>query len=527
VNSEVVKELGIQTKFIGPIAIADIHESKANPRRDFADLDDLAASIRVNGVLSPIMIREVNGKPELIYGARRLRAAAKAGLEKIPAIMALCSDEEANAIRIIENGQRADVHPLHEAQAIQKMFDKGNGITIENVAGRLGRPAGYIRRRLELLGLPKEAQDALLDGRMVLGVAQLIAGLPQASAREQAWKALENEFSGALKDIATAREEIRRSVLPDLSEAPFKLDQEDLGGKLACVRCPSRTTSQADLFGQSKGAGNCLEPKCYQAKLSTAYDAAAAAMKKSGKGTILTAKENKQVFLYGGSPSNGYVEASREHWTGTRNVKVSQIMKDHPEKALLAKGPDGEPVIVFRSKDVTAAGKKAAKRAPGPTDKQKETEAKYKRELAIEEFVEGFVSKRMVDSAVALPDAELIDLLGKVDLYDDTADLEEEPFKNSTAARVFAANEVSTIAQYKSSKSTVQQRIHRHLLAERVLGMFGRLTTDELDPYLKLLDLKGAALRKEAELAFELEEKRKADISNDEPAGKQQKRRNK
>src|SRR6266478_9882790 len=100
------------------IPIVDLTESSTNPRKVFDEerLEELAGSIRSKGVLAPLLVRRINGHFEIVTGARRYRAAQRAGLEEIPVRISTFTDAEALEIQIIENIQRADVHPFEEAQ---------------------------------------------------------------------------------------------------------------------------------------------------------------------------------------------------------------------------------------------------------------------------------------------------------------------------------------------------------------------------------------------------------------------------
>jgi ParB family chromosome partitioning protein len=106
------------------IPMKELVESNANPRKSFDEgaLDELAESIRSKGVLSPLLVRRVNGHFEIVPGARRYRAAQWAGLEEIPVRVSTFSDAEALEIQIIENIQRADVHPFEEAQGFRALL---------------------------------------------------------------------------------------------------------------------------------------------------------------------------------------------------------------------------------------------------------------------------------------------------------------------------------------------------------------------------------------------------------------------
>jgi len=119
------------------VAMVELAESTTNPRKTFdeASLEELAQSIRSHGVLSPLVVRQLNGHLEIVSGARRYRAAQRAGLAEIPVRLLELTDSEAQELQIIENVQRADVHPFGEAQGFQALLEREDGAyTIEKIA---------------------------------------------------------------------------------------------------------------------------------------------------------------------------------------------------------------------------------------------------------------------------------------------------------------------------------------------------------------------------------------------------------
>src|SRR5229473_623557 len=134
------------------IPIVDLIESNTNPRKVFDEerLEELAGSIRSKGVLSPLLVRRINGHFEIVTGARRYRAAQRAGLEEIPVRIGSFTDAEALEIQIIENIQRSDVHPFEEAQGFRALLDReGAEYTIEKIAAKTGKAASFIAKRLK------------------------------------------------------------------------------------------------------------------------------------------------------------------------------------------------------------------------------------------------------------------------------------------------------------------------------------------------------------------------------------------
>jgi ParB/RepB/Spo0J family partition protein len=153
-----------------------INENPNNPRRTFVDIDELAADMKVRGVLQPVMVRPSGKTFELIFGARRYRAAKLAGLEAIPAMVRELTDVEALEIMVVENAKRADVHPLEEAHAFHELQTKHKH-DVAKIAAKVGRSVNYVYDRLKLLNLTKEAQKLFLDNRFTAGHAVILARL--------------------------------------------------------------------------------------------------------------------------------------------------------------------------------------------------------------------------------------------------------------------------------------------------------------------------------------------------------------
>src|SRR6202043_1816079 len=148
--------VGTSLKEYVEIPMKELVESSSNPRKSFdeASLDELAVSIRSKGVLSPLLVRRVNGHFEIVSGARRYRAAQRAGLREVPVRIVSLSDAETLEAQIIENVQKADVHPFEEAQGFRALLENEEArYTIEKIAAKMGKNAAYITKRLRLLHL--------------------------------------------------------------------------------------------------------------------------------------------------------------------------------------------------------------------------------------------------------------------------------------------------------------------------------------------------------------------------------------
>ena len=172
------------------IPLAAIVANPHQPRMHFDEetLAELAASIREIGVLQPILVRAVDGPDdarfELIAGERRLRAAKRAGLNVIPAIIRTSDDLGSVEKALVENLHRQDLTPLEEASAYQQPIEDF-GLTHEQIAGRVGKSRSSITNTLRLLSLPAGIQHLLADGKLSAGHAKALLGTPDRAFQEQ------------------------------------------------------------------------------------------------------------------------------------------------------------------------------------------------------------------------------------------------------------------------------------------------------------------------------------------------------
>ena len=154
------------------------------PRRSFDGqaLEELAASIRSSGVLQPLVVRPRGSHYEILVGERRWRAAQQAGLARVPVIVREASDAEALELGLVENLLREDLNPVEAAQAYQRLLAEF-GWAQEELARRLGKDRSSIANALRLLRLPELIQEDLRTGRLTMGHARALLGLPSAAAQ--------------------------------------------------------------------------------------------------------------------------------------------------------------------------------------------------------------------------------------------------------------------------------------------------------------------------------------------------------
>ena len=155
------------TNAIIEVSIEDIIPNRFQPRLAFDEkaLKDLSESIKIHGIIQPLVLRKLNDKFEIIAGERRYKAACMAGLTKVPAIIKEIDDNKSAEIAVVENLQRKNLTAIEEAQSYKKILDKGY-ITQEELAARMGVSQPTIANKLRLLNLSQEVQDALLGNKI-------------------------------------------------------------------------------------------------------------------------------------------------------------------------------------------------------------------------------------------------------------------------------------------------------------------------------------------------------------------------
>ena len=223
------------------IPIELIHRNPEQPRRHFPDeeIAELEASIRDKGVLQPILVRpspKTDGEYEIVAGERRWRAAQKAGLAVIPALIRLLDDDHAFEIAVIENVQREDLNAMEEAQAYASLM-KRMAYTQDKAAGAVGKSRSHVANTLRLLQLPESVQDHVLFGRLTAGHARAIlsAADPEGLAQAIVDKGLSVRDAEALAKRAGGGAAARKGSGPrkapkDTDTAALEADLEDVLG---------------------------------------------------------------------------------------------------------------------------------------------------------------------------------------------------------------------------------------------------------------------------------------------------------
>lgn len=261
------------------LPLSSLLESPLNNRRHYNEqkLEELTASVRQKGVLTPLLARPKGEKFEIAAGHRRFRAATKAGVLEVPVMIREMTDAEFLEVLTIENLQREDIHEMDEAIGYAELIEK-HGYTVETIGAKVSKSTSYVYQRLKLAALIPPAQKLFFEGVITAGHAILIARLSVEEQREVLndetgilWpydgKDPDHPFPVSVRGLADA---IRDELYLDLSKAPFKKDDAVLVPAAgACSVCPKRSGSEAGgLYADIKEKNICTDRGCYNSKLA-------------------------------------------------------------------------------------------------------------------------------------------------------------------------------------------------------------------------------------------------------------------
>jgi ParB family transcriptional regulator, chromosome partitioning protein len=179
------------------LPIEAIQRNPEQPRKRFeeAKLEELAASIREHGVVEPIIVRKQGNAYRIIAGERRWRAAQRAGLKEIPAVVREATEREAFELALVENLQRADLNAIEEAEGYEVLLSD-HGLTQEEVAKRVGKERSTVANALRLLKLPEDVREFVRGGQLDMGHARALLALEEADGiRKAAQRAIREGLS--------------------------------------------------------------------------------------------------------------------------------------------------------------------------------------------------------------------------------------------------------------------------------------------------------------------------------------------
>ena len=210
----------------------DIIPNRFQPREIFDEraLKELAVSIKEHGVIQPIIVRNVNGKYEIIAGERRYKASALAGMTKIPAIIRDLDDKESSKVALLENLQRKNLNPIEEARTYQKILELDE-MTQEELAKTMGKSQSAVANKIRLLSLPEEIQTALLKEQISERHARALLNISDSSEQKEMLKKIVN----TKMSVRLLEEEIKNKSANENNKEENKIAEEVLASTNAFV----------------------------------------------------------------------------------------------------------------------------------------------------------------------------------------------------------------------------------------------------------------------------------------------------
>lgn len=296
------------------IPLNRIKLSPTNPRTtyDEKDTQELAESIKVEGVIQPVLLRPY-GQPgwyQLIFGNRRYKASILAGKETIPSLIREMSDEESLNLQIIENLQRKDVKPMEEASSYKMLMDM-KGYSVAELSHRLGKPTKFISQRLKLNDLAAEFQKALYEERITITDALKVCKLTPAD-QEELYKEIGDEILIEILDHTLNK------FTYDLTKATFDINDKTIIPSMgACSGCHYNTACAA-LFPDPDEKARCTNTGCFKSKTQLWYDR-----------ELLTAKEDPAIVMVSYESTNTKIteDLSKEGVKVYLNNEFDEVLK--------------------------------------------------------------------------------------------------------------------------------------------------------------------------------------------------------
>lgn len=244
------------------LSINQIRPNIDQPRSRFDEeqLEDLANSIKINGIVQPLLVRRDGEGYELVAGERRWRAAQKAGLEKVPVIVREISDDKMLELALIENIQRQELNPIEEAHAYKGLIEK-LGLTQEMVAQRVGKDRSVIANHIRLLRLPDDVQRLVEEDKLSMGHARALLGVEEAGVQAKVARSVV-EGGLSVRDTERAIKKILSGVSP-LVAATKQATVTDANVKSAEVKLKRRFNTQVKIQINAEGKGGRIEIEYY------------------------------------------------------------------------------------------------------------------------------------------------------------------------------------------------------------------------------------------------------------------------
>ncbi|CAN5859931.1 hypothetical protein BH11PSE13_BH11PSE13_12500 [soil metagenome] len=338
---------------LAELAHSAIVASLTNPRKHFdhAFIQELAESIRKQGVAAPILVRPLPGsrvgetytdrrkdapRPthEIVAGEQRWRACAIAGVRTVPALIRNLTDEQVLELQLVENLKRRDLHPMEEAEGYERLRAV-TGITADDIAERIGKGRSYVYKTLKLLELEPEARTAFYDGKLTRSTAELVAMRPPNLQLELLNDITATDYRGETMSYRAAKAHVENKFMLKLGTAPFKITDETLlPAAGSCRECPKRSGASPELFDDVPHADTCTDTSCFADKKTAHYQRIRVEAEAKGQ-TVITGKEAKEVMPNSWT-LHGYKKLDETSYVDGKMKSLRKVLgKDMPTPMLL------------------------------------------------------------------------------------------------------------------------------------------------------------------------------------------------
>jgi ParB/RepB/Spo0J family partition protein len=318
--------------YYGQFELNKLRPSPDNRKRfNEQALQELAASIKTMGVAQAILIRPVTPTAEspepfeIVAGERRFRASKIAGKATIPALCRQLTDLDAAKIRILENLQREDPHPMEEAEGYQLLMLQ-HGFTADQLVDEVKKSRAYIYGRLKLCALTTEVREQFLDDKVPASTALLIARIPVPALQIRALGEILKPpawMSSEAMSYRQAVQHVQSNYMLDLKTAVFKVaDSKLLIAAGACNSCLKRTGNQPEVFA-GVSADVCTDPDCFREKRAAHYAATVVKANKQGI-PVLEGDEGKKVLPNNWDASSEFVTDTHSLYNFPRNAPTTK-----------------------------------------------------------------------------------------------------------------------------------------------------------------------------------------------------------
>lgn len=305
------------------IPLTALRESPFNPRKSFdpAGLEELANSIKSQGIMQPLVARmlpmgagDLYCHYELIFGHRRLRAAALAGLERVPVILRDMSDEQAAIAQVHENIKRLDVTPMEEADSFTFLATT-HGMKPDDIAAAVGKSRSYVYGRLKLAKCDAKVREAVTSQGLSAETALEIARLPQHALQRTALGRI-TRGNGEWVSTRAAAQTVRNMLGPDLENSPrvtWALDDATLAQAAgACTSCSRRAGNNPDLAGVLPES-QCMDKSCADVKATAQTERHLSTLGDAGHNVLRGDKAQEFMPQWWNRP-RGYIETNDDAW---------------------------------------------------------------------------------------------------------------------------------------------------------------------------------------------------------------------